>query len=317
MAKQKTKGKTATPKFTRVHSGAAGVDVGSTFHVAAVSPSSTSEPVRSFRSFTSDLQAMADWLQGHGVTTVAMESTGIYWIPLFEILESRGFEVFLVNARDAKNVPGRKTDVNDAQWLQQLHEYGLLRASFRPREDIARLRTYMRLRDRMIEHAASHIQHMQKALMQMNVQLHHVVTDVTGATGMRIIRAIAAGETDPAVLAKSRDLRCKSSQETIREALSGNYRLSMCSGCARRLNSTTSIRPSWPNAITRSRPACDCSTRAARNKPSRCRPFGMRQIATNLPSMYESASIASSVLISARSTASARTPSPSRGRMRR
>lgn len=224
MAKQKTKGTQAAPKFTRVHSGAAGVDVGSTFHVAAVSSSSTSEPVRSFRSFTSDLHAMADWLQSHGVTTVAMESTGIYWIPLFEILESRGFEVFLVNARDAKNVPGRKTDVNDAQWLQQLHEYGLLRASFRPREDIARLRTYMRLRDRMIEHAASHIQHMQKALMQMNVQLHHVVTDVTGATGMRIIRAIAAGETDPAVLAKSRDLRCKSSQDTIREALSGNYR---------------------------------------------------------------------------------------------
>jgi hypothetical protein len=132
--------------------------------------------------------------------------------------------VLLVNARDVKTVPGRKTDVNDAQWLQQLHEYGLLRASFRPREDIARLRSYMRQRDRMIEYAASHIQHMQKALMQMNVQLHHVVADITGATGMKIIRAIVGGESDPKLLAQHRDLRCKESLETITAALSGNYR---------------------------------------------------------------------------------------------
>jgi transposase len=167
---------------------------------------------------------MADWLERHGIKTVAMESTGVYWIPLFEVLESRGFEVLLVNARDVKNVPGRKTDVNDAQWLQQLHEHGLLRASFRPREDIARLRAYMRQRDRMIEYAASHIQHMQKALMQMNVQLHHVVTDITGGTGMKIIRAIIAGETNPAQLAQFRDRRCKETLETITAALSGNYR---------------------------------------------------------------------------------------------
>ena len=153
-----------------------------------------------------------------------MESTGVYWVPVFEILEARGFEVFLVNARDAKNVPGRKTDVNDAQWLQQLHKYGLLRASFRPRDGIARLRALLRHRERVVDYAASHIQHMQKALMLMNVQLHHVVTDVTGVTGMKIIRAIIDGERDPKVLAQHRDVRCKASLETIREALSGNYR---------------------------------------------------------------------------------------------
>lgn len=126
-----------------------------------------------------------------------MESTGIYWIPAFEILESYGFEVFLVNAREAKNVPGRKTDVNDAQWIQRLHQYGLLRASFRPGKDIAVLRAYIRQRERLLEFKASHIQHMQKALMQMNLQLHHVVSDVTGVTGMKIIRAIVGGEYDP------------------------------------------------------------------------------------------------------------------------
>src|SRR5687767_7729336 len=179
-------------RLRAIHAGAAGLDVGATFHVVAVPPDRAGEPVRTFQSFTGDLHRLADWLTEVGVTTIAMESTGVYWIPVFEILEARGFEVLLVNARDAKNVPGRKTDVNDAQWLQQLHEHGLLRGSFRPREDIARLRSYMRQRDRMIEYAASHIQHMQKALMQMNVQLHHVVTDITGGTGMKIIRAIIA-----------------------------------------------------------------------------------------------------------------------------
>lgn len=218
------KRKRSRGEMARVHAHAAGVDIGSTFHVAAVSKQLTAEPVQSFRSFTADLHGMADWLKSHGATTVAMESTGVYWIPLFEILESRGFEVLLVNARDVRNVPGRKTDVNDAQWLQQLHEHGLLRGSFRPRDEIARLRSYMRQRDRMIEYAAAHIQHMQKALMQMNVQLHHVVTDITGGTGMKIIRAIVAGESNPERLAQFRDRRCKESQETIAAALSGNYR---------------------------------------------------------------------------------------------
>jgi len=166
---------------------------------------------------------MAEWLREVGVTTVAMESTGIYWIPAFEILEARGFEVLLVNARDSKNVPGRKTDVNDAQWLQQLHQYGLLRGSFRPSRDFAALRAYLRQRESLLEYAASHIQHLQKALMQMNVQLHHVVSDITGVTGMKIIRDIVAGARDPEKLSQYRDVRCKETPETIRDALSGNY----------------------------------------------------------------------------------------------
>ena len=207
-----------------VHRHAAGIDIGSTFHVVAVPADADAEPVRSFSSFTGDLHQLADWLKSVGITTVAMESTGIYWIPVFEILEARGFEVVLVNARDAKNVPGRKTDVSDAQWIQRLHEHGLLRASFRPHESIVALRSYLRHRERMVEFAASHIQHMQKALMQMNLQLHHVVSDITGATGMKIIRAILQGIKDAATLATFRDVRCRASEETIHKALTGNYR---------------------------------------------------------------------------------------------
>lgn len=157
--------------LSTVNEHAAGLDVGSTFHVVAVRGDQDDKPVRTFRSFSGDLHLMADWLTSVGIKTVAMESTGVYWIPVFEILEARGFEVLLVNARDVKNVPGRKTDVNDAQWLQQLHQHGLLRGSFHPRAEVAQLRTYLRLRERMVEYAAAHVQHMQKALMQMNVQL--------------------------------------------------------------------------------------------------------------------------------------------------
>jgi transposase len=222
---EKLKRKRSTRKpLPLIHSSAAGLDVGATFHVVAVPPDRSDEPVRSFRSFTGDLHRLADWLVGVGITTVAMESTGVYWIPVFEILEARGLEVLLVNARDVKNVPGRKTDVNDAQWLQQLHQYGLLRGSFRPRDGVVRLRALLRHRERLVDYGASHIQHMQKALMQMNVQLHHVVTDITGVTGMRIIRAIVDGVRDPTELAQHRDVRCKESHETIREALTGNYR---------------------------------------------------------------------------------------------
>ena len=206
-----------------VHPHAAAIDIGAQFHVVAVGPDDDPEPVRSFRSFTKDLYDLADWLKQVGVTTVAMESTGVYWIPVFEILEARGFEVVLVNARYAKHVPGRKTDVSDAQWLQKLHSYGLLRASFRPRHDVVTLRAYLRQRERLLEYAAAHIQHMQKALMQMNLQLHHVVQDITGVTGMKIIRAIVAGERNAATLAQHRDGRCRASAETIRNALIGNY----------------------------------------------------------------------------------------------
>ena len=192
--------------------------------MAAVNPDNANEPIRAFGTFTHDLHDLAEWFSNCGVTSVAMESTGVYWIPVYEILEQHGFDVILVNARYAKNVPGRKTDVSDAAWLRQLHSYGLLRGSFRPDVEIATLRAYLRQRERLVEYAAAHIQHIQKALMEMNLQLHHVVSDITGATGMRIIRAIVAGERDPCVLAAYRDVRCHSSTETIQAALTGNDR---------------------------------------------------------------------------------------------
>ncbi len=191
--------------LTPVHLDVAAIEIGATIHVAAVGSDRDKEPVRTFRTFTDDLHRLADWFVGCGIKTVAMESTGVYWIPIFEILEQRGFEVMVVNARDAKHVPCRKTDVSDAQWLQRLHEYGLLRASFRPQAEIAGLRAYLRQRERLLDYAAAHIPHMQKALTQMNLQLHHVVSDITGVTGITIIRAIVAGERDPSVLASHRE----------------------------------------------------------------------------------------------------------------
>jgi transposase len=220
---QRPKRRPSNP-FSTINPHAAGIDIGATHHVVAVGPDRDPTPVRTFCTFSGDLHALADWLRAVGITTVAMESTGVYWIPVFEILEARGFEVVLVNARDVKQVPGRKTDVNDAQWLQQLHQYGLLRGSFRPRESVVQLRAYLRLRERLIEYAAAHIQHMQKALMQMNLQLHHAVTDITGVTGMRILRAIVAGERSAEVLAAHRDVRCAASDATLRAALTGHYR---------------------------------------------------------------------------------------------
>ena len=206
-----------------VHGRAAGVDIGSQFHVVAVSGVLSDAPVQTFSSFTGDLHRLADWLEGLEITKVAMESTGIYWIPLFEILEARGLEVLLVNARHVKQVPGRKTDVNDAQWLQQLHQYGLLRGSFRPARQVAALRAYLRHRERLLAYAAAHVQHMQKALMQMHIQLHHVLSDITGATGMAILRSIVSGVHDPAQLATLRDQRCKATVETVEAALTGHY----------------------------------------------------------------------------------------------
>lgn len=202
---------------------AAAIDIGSRFHVVAVPPNLCAEPVQTFQAFTADLQHMANWLVALGITTVAMESTGVYWIAAYEILDSRGLEVVVANARESRAVPGRKSDVNDAQWLQRLHACGLLRPSFRPSGDIAALRAYLRLRERHMDYAAAHIQHMQKALTSMNLQLHHVVSDITGATGMKIIRAIVAGERAPSVLAAMRDRNCKSTVETIQAALVGNY----------------------------------------------------------------------------------------------
>ena len=206
-----------------IHDRAAGIDIGARFHVAAVPPDLCDEPVQTFQAFTGDIERMADWLVSMGIKTVAVESTGVYWVPVYEVLEDRGIEVIVANARAARAVPGRKSDVNDAQWLQRLHACGLLRASFRPGRDIAALRTYLRLRERHLEYGAAHIQHMQKALTFMNLQLHHVVSDVTGVTGLKIVRAIVNGERDPQVLATLRDIRCKASTEKVRAALVGNY----------------------------------------------------------------------------------------------
>jgi transposase len=215
--------RTSATGLPMIHEHAAGIDIGSRFHVVAVAADVCAEPVQTFQAFTSNLERMADWLVELGIKTVAMESTGVYWVSAYEILEDRGIEVIVANARDAKAVPGRKTDVNDAQWLQRLHACGLLRASFRPGRDVAALRAYLRLRERHLDYAAAHIQHMQKALTFMNLQLHHVVSDVTGVTGMKIIRAIVNGQRDPKVLAQMRDVRCKASIETVRPALIGNY----------------------------------------------------------------------------------------------
>ena len=226
--KENSKGKKNVEEFPRhlqhINIHAAGIDVGSRSHFVAVPEKVDEECVREFKAFTSDLHRLADWLEECGIETVVMESTGVYWIPLFELLEARGFEVKLVNARHVKNVPGRKTDVLDCQWLQQLHTYGLLEGAFRPPEQICALRSYLRQRANMVRYAASHIQHMQKALNQMNVMLHIVVNDITGVTGMKIIRAILQGERDPHVLASFRDRRCKEKEATIAKALEGNYR---------------------------------------------------------------------------------------------
>ncbi len=203
---------------------AAGADIGATEIYVAVPEDRDPQPIRRFATFTQDLHALADWLKQCGVQTIAMESTGVYWIPLFQILEARGLEVCLVNARHAKNVPGRKTDVCDCQWLQYLHACGLLRASFRPPQQVCAVRSLLRHRDSLVTYSASHVQHMQKALTQMNLHLHHVITDLTGKTGLAIVDALLAGERDPYQLAKLRDFRIKASEETIAKALVGDFR---------------------------------------------------------------------------------------------
>lgn len=215
----------ALPKHLQhINKMAAGIDIGSKSHFVAVPEGCADVCVREFQSFTADLHELANWLEACGITTIAMESTGVYWIPLFELLESRGFEVLLVDARHVKNVSGRKTDVLDCQWLQQLHTYGLLSGAFRPSEQVCALRAYMRHRNMLIQQMSSHIQHMQKALSQMNIQLHNVISDITGETGMMIIRAIVGGKRDPKLLASYRNYRCKNSLTIIEKSLTGNYR---------------------------------------------------------------------------------------------
>ena len=207
-----------------IFANAAGMDIGADEIVVAVPPDRDAEPIRAFRTFTPDLEALVIWLLECGIDTVAMESTGVYWIPIYELLEQHGIVPYLVNGRHVKNVPGRKSDWNDAQWLQKLHALGLLRASFRPDAEISALRTLVRYRAELIQHRAPHILHMQRALQQMNVQLERVLSDMMGTTGQAIIRAIVAGERDPLALAQMRNPACKSSEEMIAKALRGSWK---------------------------------------------------------------------------------------------
>jgi transposase len=231
MSKHKSKAKRKSfkvpklpPHLQHMSLNAAGIDIGSEQHMVAVPEGRDTVSVREFGTFTTDLEAIATWLKQCGVTTVAMESTGVYWIPLFELLERRGFEVKLVDAHHVKNVSGRKSDVLDCQWLQQLHTYGLLAGAFRPPDEVCVLRSYLRQREMLVQTCSRHIQHMQKALQQMNLLLHNVVSDITGVTGMKIIKAILAGERDPRRLARNRDEGCHNSAATIAKSLVGNYR---------------------------------------------------------------------------------------------
>jgi transposase len=211
-------------ELTVLFPNAAGIDVGSASHYVAVPPDRCERSVRKFESFTADLVALADWLSQCGIDTVVMESTGVYWIPVYELLEARGFAVYLVNARHVKNVSGKKSDVLDCQWLQQLMSFGLLAGAFRPAGEVCALRAVVRQRDTLISAQAQQIQRMQKALTQMNVQLANVITDIAGETGQQIVRAIVAGERDPYQLARLRNYRVHASEDMIAKSLVGNWR---------------------------------------------------------------------------------------------
>ena len=219
-----SKSKAVRSKLEVMHPDAAGIDVGGSVHYVAVGNHAAPETVRKFGCYTVELNAMADWLQQCGVKIVAMESTGVYWIPLYELLERRGFEVMLVDARHVKGVHGRKSDVLDCQWLQQLLSYGLLRAAFRPHEQFCALRELNRLRSRTLRDQGRSVQHMQKAMTLMNIQLGRAISDVAGVTGQKIVRAIVAGERDPQELAAYRDRRIKASEEEIAASLQGTWR---------------------------------------------------------------------------------------------
>jgi transposase len=220
MSKQRNK----VASLPVIEPNAAGIDVGATQIFVAVPVDRDTEPVRCFPTFTVDLERLADWLQKCQIRTVAMESTGVYWIPLFQILEKRKIDVRLVNAHHVKNVPGRKTDVSDCQWIQHLHSVGLLRGSFRPDDEICAIRSLWRHRDNLIQLATLHLQHMQKALDQMNLQIHHIISDLAGTTGLAIMDAILAGERDPRKLAQLRNRHIQASEETIMKSLVGDYR---------------------------------------------------------------------------------------------
>ena len=215
---------TTQSAISLTHPNAAGIDIGSAAHFVAVPPDRDDEPVREFASFTTDLHRLADWLDACNVDTVAMESTGVYWIPLYELLESRGFTVLLVNARHVKNVSGRKSDVLDCQWLQQLMSFGLLRGAFRPADQVCVLRSLSRQRTMLLRSQGRFVQHMQKPLTQMNIQLANVISDVAGETGQKILRAIVAGERDGMALARLKNSRIHASEDEIAKSLQGSWR---------------------------------------------------------------------------------------------
>jgi transposase len=223
MSRKKTKLQSVTEP-PQIRTDAAGIDLSPEVIYVAVDPRKDAQPIRHYGTVTAELYRIANWLKACGVRTVAMESTGVYWIPLFQVLDERGFEVYLVNARHYKNVPGRKTDVCDSAWLQYLHAVGLLAGSFRPADEICVFRTVMRHRASLVEAASKHVQHMQKALDQMNVQIHRVLSDITGVSGMAILDAILGGERDPRRLVELRDGRVKASEEALMAALEGTYR---------------------------------------------------------------------------------------------
>jgi len=224
MAKKKIKKVLNGKVMNEIKPDAAGIDIGSKEIFAAVPRDRDENSVREFLTFTEDLHDCAKWLKECNIKTIAMESTGVYWIPVYDILESYGFEIFLVNARHVKNVPGRKTDVVDCQWLQYLHSVGLLRSSFRPSGDIVAIRSLYRHRGNLIEQSASSVQHIQKSLTQMNIFIHNVISDITGTTGLKIIEAIINGNTNPNELVKFKDKRIKADDETIIKSLTGNYK---------------------------------------------------------------------------------------------
>ena len=254
-----------------VHPNAGGIDIGNESHYVAVPPDRDSQPVRRFGCTTAELQAMAQWLSQCGICTVAMQSTGVYWIAVYDILEEAGLEVYLVNARDTKNLPGHKSDVQESQWLMKLHTYGLLRNSFRPTQEIRTMRTYWRQRNDLVQAAARHIQRMQKVLTQMNVQLANVLSDISGVTGQAIIKAILAGERDPHKLAAFRDVRVKASEEQIAQYLEGHWQEDLLFVLQQEKEVSIFARSRWLRATSSSSSISSSKRTAAKVLPCRKR----------------------------------------------
>ena len=281
-ARKKAIAKT-TPQLPTIKPHAGGIDIGATQIQVAVPLDADEKPIRTFTTFTDDLLSIRDWLKACGVKTVAMESTSVYWIPLFQILEAAQIEVCLVNARHAKNVPGKKTDISDCQWLQYLHSVGLLRASFRPHEQICAVRSLLRHRSALVRYASDHVRHLHKALTQMNIQIQHVISDLTGVTGLAILEAILSGERDGQKLAALKDHRIKASHHTIARSLQGDWRpehlfvlqqalatwkhyQQLIAQCDEQIEKDLATFPSQPQAHPRPAPATS-PRRAQRNEP--------------------------------------------------